>query len=169
MTETFLYRHYDGKGNLLYVGVSLCSLMRLTKHREASPWYRDVRKVTIQAYPTREEAFEAERTAIYIENPRHNITRHVSRLERIDRKVGSERSLKRLLERVVDFKPVYTKQEVRSMLEVGASALDRMIAAGQIGHMVVPSKTATGKPQIRISGWQVITYLETAHVPPVGI
>jgi hypothetical protein len=37
--ETELYRHYDAEGNLLYVGISLNSVVRLTQHRQASGWF----------------------------------------------------------------------------------------------------------------------------------
>jgi predicted GIY-YIG superfamily endonuclease len=67
-----LYRHYDVDGNLLYVGVSLNAVARFVQHRATKNWVDEVTMITIEAYPTREAAFKAERLAIQTERPKHN-------------------------------------------------------------------------------------------------
>lgn len=74
---TALYRHFDGQGCLLYVGVSLNALQRLSEHRY-SYWIDRVARVDIERFPSREAALAAEREAIRIEKPLHNIAGRVA-------------------------------------------------------------------------------------------
>jgi hypothetical protein len=68
-----LYRHYDAQGGLLYVGISLHTMQRLAKHRERSPWFAAIARVTIQHLPSQTAARDAERAAIVGERPRYNV------------------------------------------------------------------------------------------------
>ena len=70
--KTALYRHYNAEGKLLYVGISLNHLARLTQHRSSAHWYEDIVQVTIEWFATRDEAENAEQMAIIGENPLHN-------------------------------------------------------------------------------------------------
>jgi len=69
---TQLYRHYDGEGQLLYVGISLSAVARLSAHKSRSGWYQDIARVEIENYESREEAEAAEVEAIQEERPLHN-------------------------------------------------------------------------------------------------
>jgi hypothetical protein len=69
---TYLYRHFDAEGRLLYVGISLSAVHRLAQHR-ASAWFASIATVTIETFPSRAGAAEAERLAIQTEGPLHNI------------------------------------------------------------------------------------------------
>lgn len=71
--KTSLYRHWNADGDLLYVGISLSALYRLSQHRQNADWYDDISEVTIQHFNSREEALRAERLAIQSECPAHNI------------------------------------------------------------------------------------------------
>ena len=73
VTETKLYRHFSQTGELLYVGVSLSVMARLSKHMGASGWADQIAKVEIATYPTREAALDAERDAIRVHKPRYNV------------------------------------------------------------------------------------------------
>jgi len=70
--RTALYRHWDVDGNLLYVGISLSAVHRLTQHKRDSHWHDQIANMTIEWFETREEALEAERTAIQLERPIFN-------------------------------------------------------------------------------------------------
>jgi hypothetical protein len=70
--RTALYRHYAADGGLLYVGISLSPLHRLSKHRIESAWIERVTDVRIEWFDTRADALEAERIAIQQERPAHN-------------------------------------------------------------------------------------------------
>jgi excinuclease UvrABC nuclease subunit len=75
--ECALYRHFDEKGALLYVGVALTPASRLRSHVQGSPWARNVATVTIEWFPSRADALAAERGAISGEAPKHNVRRPV--------------------------------------------------------------------------------------------
>ena len=76
--ETELYRHFDAEGRLLYVGVSLSTTVRLMGHKERSEWANRIATITIERFPTRSAALQAERAAIKAEKPLHNIV-HASK------------------------------------------------------------------------------------------
>jgi len=84
---TQLYRHFDAQGRLLYVGISLSAVARLTQHRNSSDWYSQISRVEIQKFDTRLEAEGAEWEAIQKENPIHNIigNKPTSRLSKFER------------------------------------------------------------------------------------
>jgi hypothetical protein len=70
--RTNLYRHYDAKGRLLYVGISLAAIERLRCHRTNSPWFGKIARIEIKAFGTRKAALAAETHAIKEERPIHN-------------------------------------------------------------------------------------------------
>ena len=72
MEETYLYRHFDKKDRLLYVGISLSLLQRLSQHKRNSHWFKKISKVVPERFASRELALEAEKKAIAEECPRHN-------------------------------------------------------------------------------------------------
>jgi len=71
--ECCLYRHFDKDKNLLYVGISLSVVSRLKQHYQKSGWAENISIVTVEKFPSREEALRAEAKAIQSENPRFNI------------------------------------------------------------------------------------------------
>lgn len=70
--RTELYRHFDASGRLLYVGISLSTAHRMGQHRNTSEWSHRVRTITIEHFPTREAALDAETEAIRTERPAFN-------------------------------------------------------------------------------------------------
>lgn len=70
---TALYRHFDAAGVLLYVGISLDVIARLSAHANSSHWAGAIARVDITRYPSRKAARLAERHAIRTERPLHNI------------------------------------------------------------------------------------------------
>lgn len=68
-----VYRFYDTRGELLYVGISLAGVQRLGQHRSSKDWFVDVARTEFTHYPDYESAREAERVAIANESPRYNI------------------------------------------------------------------------------------------------
>jgi hypothetical protein len=70
----FLYRCYDARGRLLYVGISFSALTRMQKHRYESRWFRRVSRIEVEHIPDRASAREAERKAIHTEFPFFNRT-----------------------------------------------------------------------------------------------
>lgn len=78
-----LYRHFDGAGILLYVGISLSAINRLEAHRKTSPWFWNIARVEVQRFPTREQCEHAEKTAIDTERPLFNL-RHAHATRKAD-------------------------------------------------------------------------------------
>ena len=71
--ETDLYRHFDAEGTLLYVGISLSAVSRLSQHVKATyDWTKDIKTVTIEKFDSRPSALRAERNAIKTEKPLYN-------------------------------------------------------------------------------------------------
>src|ERR1700722_11972509 len=72
-TPTALYRLYDAKGNLLYVGITGNIKARFAMHAESKSWWPEVARKTVQWHLARDIAAEAEVKAIKLERPLHNI------------------------------------------------------------------------------------------------
>jgi transcriptional regulator with XRE-family HTH domain len=70
---TTLYRMYDSDGQLLYVGIAPLITVRMGEHRRTARWFRDVTRIDIEHYDTRQSAIDAESQAIRTENPRYNL------------------------------------------------------------------------------------------------
>ena len=71
---TWLYRYYDGAGALFDIGSSNEPETRLLRHVR-SEWYKIAVAVCYECFPTRRLAEAAEKMAILIEYPEHNIVR----------------------------------------------------------------------------------------------
>lgn len=74
MANYCVYRHFDANDELLYVGASMCALMRTQGHQSAALWFDKIRKITIEHFPTMRAAFLAENDIIVAEKPKHNRT-----------------------------------------------------------------------------------------------
>lgn len=160
MTDmTQLYRHFDENNELLYVGISLSTVYRLSQHKVASPWFADIKKVEIETFPSREEALEAEREAIQTEDPKYNIVhkKHENLAEFISETEDQGKEKPRLLRRVVEFKPMYTTAEAAKELGLSEHTVRRLMNEGRIGY--VRPDGFDGRRRY-ITGWQIIDYLE---------
>lgn len=71
--STALYRHWNEAGRLLYVGISSNHFRRVGEHEALSHWFGEVSNITIEHFADRDEAVEAERSAILAERPIFNI------------------------------------------------------------------------------------------------
>lgn len=68
-----LYRMFDDKDVLLYVGITNSLERRLKQHSEEKPWFTRIDRVEIEKFESRKEVENAERHAILNEKPLHNI------------------------------------------------------------------------------------------------
>ncbi|HZP53869.1 hypothetical protein [Actinocrinis sp.] len=71
--HTAVYRLYDDKGVLLYVGQSNAPLERYVEHRDTKPWWPQVAEHSIEWRTSLEQALRTEKRAIRDEWPLHNI------------------------------------------------------------------------------------------------
>jgi GIY-YIG catalytic domain len=72
-TRTALYRFYDARETLLYVGISVDPWRRWREHVLDKPWYPQVRHQSVTWYDSEREARKAETRAIRSERPRFNV------------------------------------------------------------------------------------------------
>jgi predicted GIY-YIG superfamily endonuclease len=72
MTPTTLYRLFDVRGSLLYVGISGTTISRLNQHAADKEWFSEVVQVICEHFPSRSEAAAAELRAIRTEMPVFN-------------------------------------------------------------------------------------------------
>lgn len=80
----WLYRYFDARGNLLYVGITENFERRENAHA-ASPFIRYAADATLELFDTRRRAAEAEQHAIRTEEPLYNLA-HVRNWERPERR-----------------------------------------------------------------------------------
>jgi hypothetical protein len=68
----YVYRFYDHTNGLLYIGRANNPGRRLAEHLAEAPFWNDVCVMTLERYPTLEEAVAAETRQIQDEEPIHN-------------------------------------------------------------------------------------------------
>lgn len=71
--EFILYRWWDNRGRLLYVGKSTSLFRRISDHRRGSAFFAEAEVMTIQRLESAQGLADAERQAIRAENPVYNI------------------------------------------------------------------------------------------------
>lgn len=70
---TTLYRMWGDNHRLLYVGITKRGYGRMYNHARMSEWWRQVITISLEHYPSREDAMAAEARAIHREKPIYNI------------------------------------------------------------------------------------------------
>lgn len=78
---TALYRAYSATDELLYVGISISVMSRLSVHKSSSDWFAGTSRVEVEWHPSRKKAMAAEMQAIKTEYPRYNKLGAVERPE----------------------------------------------------------------------------------------
>lgn len=79
MISHTLYRFFDAEGALLYVGRTTNPRQRWRTHEKEKDWFEAVATVTREVFATAEEVDRAERRAIALEAPIHNIALNKNR------------------------------------------------------------------------------------------
>jgi hypothetical protein len=163
----FLYRHYDDQGNLLYVGMSLNAINRLSQHKAASHWYCDIARVDIERHESKGAVLLAENEAILNENPMHNLKRPTVReVKQAEKMVDDfvEQSRETLIKRVVQFNPMYSPSDVASLIGISIQNVKSLIEDNKIGAIVMRKcwNNRYNKEIVhhRVTGWQLISFLE---------
>jgi hypothetical protein len=162
-----LYRHFDAAGELLYVGISLSAMSRLGQHAAVSPWAKDITTVKIETLPSREEALAAERVAIKTEHPKFNINHNKPpKLFDLPKLPKTLKPWMRIAEAeaeiirtVTTLKAVYDIRSAAEVLSLSTVVVNRLVSSGEIGFIELPKKSVAGF-NIKITGWQILEYLE---------
>lgn len=76
---TALYRLFDGADQLLYVGITHDLEQRWEYHSYMQAWWHLVQRQSIEWFPNRPAAVEAERAAVATESPRFDATHRLGR------------------------------------------------------------------------------------------
>lgn len=69
-----LYRFYNSRDELLYVGITSNPMTRFRAHQSDKSWWPEVATINVENYASRRELLAAERAAIKAEHPRYNTT-----------------------------------------------------------------------------------------------
>lgn len=164
---TSLYRHFNDKDELLYIGVSLSTLTRLGQHRNNSNWFNSITKVTIEPFDTRQKALSAEEEAIILEKPLHNIIHNGGKkgIELINnlskRKENSELFL---IDNIVNINIIYTIDQVSSATGFGKKRIQKFIDDKILGSIILRRNFNKyyNKEIIKrvVTGWQLIDFIE---------
>lgn len=158
---TQLYRHFNAAGDLLYVGISLSAVHRLSQHRDSSPWFSEIARVEVQAYLTRDAALEAERAAIMSERPKHNKV-HARKNNDPARPGAAAEARKDLVHHVVSVRPAYKEVDLPRILCLPAKNIRRLMDEGKLGYFEDWNSTMT-KTHRYVTGWQLIDFLDYAQ------
>ncbi|MDT0302936.1 GIY-YIG nuclease family protein [Streptomonospora wellingtoniae] len=73
MAKHALYRFYSDSGQLLYTGITNDPGRRFTEHAKEKHWWTKIRGITVDWYDDRDSVLSAEKRAIRIESPLHNV------------------------------------------------------------------------------------------------
>jgi len=73
VSKTYLYRFFDDKDQLLYIGISKTVLARMAQHFQTKDWIPDTGYLKWTSYDQRWQAETAERRAIIAEKPIWNV------------------------------------------------------------------------------------------------
>ena len=165
-----LYRHFDEGSNLLYVGISLNTFARLSQHKQHAKWFEKIKSVKIEHFETREQAIAAEKWAIKQENPKFNIalkkTMAEIEQEKKDLMVETSRIMQEkmmVLTRRVDYRVAYTQGEVKQMLNMTQTELDRHMDENKLSFFTVEGRPSRGRPpklHRMVSGWSLIDFID---------
>ena len=170
---TALYRHFNESKELLYVGISLNAIYRLGQHKKNAHWFSTISNVSIDHFPTREEALRAETKAIQSENPAHNIQQIVKpycwkksefeRLQKLTEIEHWENTKSDVLHKVSTLDAVYTSQEIASKLGITHKQLRECVDKELLSAILTGGYIAENGVDRRkwiITGWSYIDFLE---------
>lgn len=170
----FLYRHYDARGDLLYVGMSLSVMSRQFSHFKNAVWANSIYQIIIEPFSTRDELVEAEKLAIQIEFPKFNIS-HNERLHDqsdlpVRRQVVASAALKLVpkVEKPPEVKnELMTTKAVAEWLGVSVSWLEQRRAKGEGPPARRLGPRSVGYTRADIQAWlDERTYSCTSEYPP---
>jgi len=170
-TPCFLYRHFAADGTLLYVGISLNSVVRLSQHKDASPWFAEIARIEIENFESRPVALAAERAAVQAENPKYNKHLRPTRAQRSDlQKLAAEdytpslpeKAATKLTSNVVRFGLMYREDQLP--LPLSRKQIRDYMDAGELGYFELQNTHCANRGKVRldrwVSGWQLIDFLE---------
>lgn len=158
--NAFLYRHFGSNDELLYVGISIDPFKRSKQHKRHSEWFNGVARIEIEIHKSRELALDAEREAIMSEQPLYNIAHKNPKKGK--RQAKRTLSREELYHSTVNVSPMYSIRSAAEYLGFLPRHIKGMIERKELGSVQVPHEwRGVTKHKIRITGWQLLDWLET--------
>ncbi|UVM24490.1 hypothetical protein [Pseudomonas wadenswilerensis] len=108
-----LYRAFDATGRLLYIGITMSPLTRLSQHLRTSHWSGDIARIDIECYRSQALAREAEKAAIEREAPLFNINHQLP-----DRTSSCAKSGRKVAARNRAFDVRHVSQNIRDVAAI---------------------------------------------------
>lgn len=155
-----LYRHFDSNGELLYVGISLSSVARLAQHRRSSVWFDRIKRVEIEAFPTREAAIMAESRAIETEKPKFNVMRgtYSPKPNQFVRMTCAE------IRKIINPRYLYSHDQCCKILALKSTQLTKLTCDGKIGCVLLDLYAKKNGRLVQFSGQNIIDYIEIREI-----
>jgi predicted GIY-YIG superfamily endonuclease len=140
MKITSVYKLYNKYDELLYVGISLSAITRLSQHKADKEWYSEISRVDIEHYETEEQARDVEGILIKELNPRYNVVRpgcarrHPDLMQTLQERLNN--SMDELLDRTVNprSKQIYWDQSHDSAYTI--------LCAAELIYLIKKNKAA---------------------------
>lgn len=166
--DNYLYRHFDGEGNLLYVGISIDPIKRLKDHSVAAHWFSKIKSVTIEEFESRNLVIDAEKNAIKNENPIYNIMRykekHLSKKQEKEQdKFQVVQQSKDRLTRQIIFGVTYSLKDVSLIFGVTTLKVNQWIDDKKLNAIFMGERkfgVAEPKKQYIVTGWQLMDFID---------
>lgn len=132
MRLTYLYRMFGADNTLLYIGISISAVARISQHYKDKEWAHEVVRILITPYESREDALEGEKIAIATERPKYNTHHNLTPTVEFTPSVAARaRGISEGAASAADPDlKVYTRAEAAEMLGISVLTLDRLHAAG---------------------------------------
>ncbi|WP_062215801.1 GIY-YIG nuclease family protein [Streptomyces sp. NBRC 109706] len=140
--RTALYRFYDERDRLLYVGISKDPDQRWREHQQLSPWSRQISRREVEWLTSRRTAEVAEVAAIKSERPAHNNRDNFETAQ-----LGNDwPSLAGIKRGKADALAELIRQEIRSARwRPGQKTPSREVMAAAVGVSLSTAETATDR------------------------
>lgn len=109
---------------------------------------------TVEHFDSRQEALDAERTAIEEENPKYNVQKR--KKEALS---TYEIARKEIMHQIL-LKPLYSVDDAAKLLGLRPGTVVNMVLDDGLGCVKIPQKREGWQPKMMITGWQIIDYFE---------
>jgi hypothetical protein len=158
---TALYRHFDGEGRLLYVGISLSPTYRLSQHRVSSSWFVRISRISVEWFHNRDTALEAERRAIKAEKPEYNIVHKVNAKQQRLAELAEE-SCAELTMKVTRFDASHGFKGAAHLAGIRPAKMAAALFHGDLPYYL-------DGDNVVITGWSLIAFIEALQAGQIQL
>ena len=172
-----LYRHFNSKDELMYIGISISAAHRLSQHKTTSAWIDDITKITIENFETREQVIEAETSSIKKEKPLYNVVHNKTVPEELKKSISAHNQAiiakQNLVLRAVNFDLMYSLTRVAEQTQIPKRILETLAETNKIST-IVTNRIWSDRWEKEIitrkmSGWAVIDLIDNLSQGTINI